>query len=420
MYQFSYRHGRQTVQFVAGLSWQPLVPDSFKKQLQPLARDLRADLYVYRRSDRSMVGFASTTAGARVGQVPVALMVAQKLVTENDPQNALLAIKLPGEEDACLYLMIRDGFVLAGYDRVAKSDEIRDAFFSDLSASDDWDLLVCPQDWRVRSAVSRDFESFLPLKGGKLAIPPAWRLKSVKPSRSLTLIKLAVPALLAWGGWKGYAYWQQVQQERIAAQLAAEHAQAIESSKREKMNAKPWPKIPRAADFAKACEQAFESSFVVVPGWALSDFSCESGSFVMRLSRAGKAAWIAHLKAAYPAANVAPDGQQATVIFPLRLSGSTLPEGEIPQAASRVERMRDYAADYGLAITVNAESLAPRVVEGVTLPWTDFRFSLETSLSPSAVVAAIDGPGLRLSRIAGSITSGIVKYQLQGIQYAKP
>ncbi len=159
---FDLENGKRPLSVVAGLTWHPLVPDNFKRELKPLSIDLAADLYVYRKSNKSMVGFAKSEDGAKAGQVPIALVIAQCLDEESEPINALVAVEVPDSntngEPAYIYVLIRDGFVLADGDQVGNEDQIRTRFLSDLSVSG-WDLLIAPEHWKVNKATSRDLMS---------------------------------------------------------------------------------------------------------------------------------------------------------------------------------------------------------------------------------------------------------------------
>lgn len=423
MYQFNYQVGKKTLQFVAGLRWQPLVPDSFRKNLLPLSVELRADLYVYRKSGKSMVGFGATESGARVGQIALALMVANALEKESSPSKALIAIKLPNSDNQVCYLMIQDGYVVAGYDRVQPEEEAREAYFADLSTDDDWDVLICPAEWEVAGSEQRDIDSFIPKRGASVRVPDSWRLRPVKPSRIKSVLMMAILAAAAFGVVKGYQWWIQSKQERVAMQIAAEQAQAAEMARQQKISTLPWLSMPTATDFALACEQALDVQSVAVPGWNFAGFRCEGNSFTMNWTRDPKAGLISAMKSRYPQASFSPDSGQATIIGPLQFEPSATKGGsqaEVPSVSERVDQLRDAPLLYGYTLTIAADSRTPRMVDGVVLPWTDFRFTVESSISPRSIVPTIDAPGMRIQNITGSISSGLFKYQLQGIQYAKP
>lgn len=410
---------RAKYQFVAGLSWEPLVPDSFKKRLVPLAETLRADLYVYRRTDKAMVGFASQAGGAKPKMIPAALVVTEGLSSEGSPKNALVALEL--EEGVYSYIMIRDGFVLAGYDVIGDEQTIRDSFTADLGSADDWDVLICPGGWKVKNSEERDFESFLPIKGKSIKIPEAWQLRPIKPSRGKTILKIAIPLVAIYAGYNGFQYWQQGRAAAAAAQAAAEQIQMANVQRQARVSAEPWPAIPRAQTFVGACQTALAGLDVIVAGWTFNGFSCEGGGLSLSWARANGRSQIAILKETLPAATVATDGNSAFMIMPLTInSDPNASREELPNSTQRINQLRDSEGSLGLAIDVKATQVGPKVVEGIPLPWTDFQFALETRLAPEEVVKAIDAPGMRITKVSGGIQDGLFKYQLQGVQYAKP
>lgn len=413
---------RKRIAFVAGLNWQPLVPDSFKKSLGPLAQELRADLYVYRRSDKAMVGLASSQKGAAVGQVPLALVISEKLLLEVQANNAMVAVELPDSGGQVAYIMIRDGYVLAGYDRVGSADEIKDAFFADLSSADDWDALICPASWKVGSSVERDIAWFLPRKGNAVRIPEFCRLRSVKPPRvkKLVLIGLAAAAVLLLD--HAYLTWKNYRSMETARRIAAETAAAAEMLRQQRVSALPWLGIPAASEYASACQRSLDAVDVFVPGWDFTGYVCDGGSLMVSWTRSGKMGLLASMRNTHPSATITADGNQASLISQVAMAqpNPAGPREDPPPVEARIIQMRDYQAVYGFNMAVVADNKSARVVDGVVLPWTDFRFTIDSQISPESVIRAVDAPGLRINRIAATFSGGLFKYQLQGVQYAKP
>lgn len=420
MHIFSLDLGKRAkFQFVAGLSWEPLVPDSFKKSLVPRAEALRADLYVYRRSDKAMVGFASQAAGAKPKMIPAALVVAEGLSSENNLKNALVALEL--EEGVFNYIMIRDGFVLAGYDVIGDEQTIRESFTTDLGSADDWDTLICPAGWKVKNSEERDFESFLPTKGKAVKIPDSWQLKPIKPSRGKTILKVVLPAIALYLAYQGFEYWQERSKAEALARATAEQVQQANAQRQQRVSAEPWPAIPRAEAFVGACQAALSSVDVIVAGWSFGGFNCENGALHLTWARASGRSQITSLKEMLPSAVLATDGNSAFMVMPLTINlDPNAQREELPNSTQRIYQLRDLEGSLGLAVDVKAAQVGPKVVEGIPLPWTDFQFGLETRRAPEEVVKAIAAPGMRITKVAGGIQDGLFKYQLQGVQYAKP
>jgi hypothetical protein len=407
---------RRKVQLVAGLEWQPLVPDSFKKRLVPLAGQYRADLYVYRRSDKAMVGFASSDLGAKAGQIPLALLVTESLGSSGRLTNALIALRL--SEDKYSYIMVRDGFVLAGYDIIGTEEKIKDQFLSDFSSSDDWETLICPDAWKVRNAVQREVETFFPPKG---KLPRTWELRQIKPSRGKFVAKLVIFGLVVYLPYWGYEVWQKARQEAAVAALIASQNAVAQAQRQERISAEPWHGIARAADFVAACQQAFDQVEPIVAGWVFNGFACEGGALTVQWTRGQGYALASYLKERVPTAMISPDGNSAFASYPLQVKVDlSAPKEELPSATARVMQMTDYGPSIGIPVAVKPGPIGPKVVEGAVLPWTDFQFSLSTAIKPLSAVDAISAPGMRISRVSGSIAGSTFKYQLQGTQYAKP
>ena len=427
---FDLENGKRPLSVVAGLTWHPLVPDNFKRELKPLSIDLAADLYVYRKSNKSMVGFAKSEDGAKAGQVPIALVIAQCLDEESEPTNALVAVEVPDSntngEPAYIYVLIRDGFVLADGDQVGNEDQIRTRFLSDLSVSG-WDLLIAPEHWKVNKATSRDLMSFLPKKGSKIKIPTAWKLKPVSVSLKSAIITTIVIAGLAATGYVGFDLWKKTEAAKLQAQIAAQQAAAEESARQEKLSKEPWQDLPRATLFMSSCDAALRRVGVTAGTWSMGEFACEGGLLTVKWERAGGSALVSHLKAMYPNAVLSSDGASATVSTKVQMPSPTGKTGEVLQTVeARTEALRDAKLRFGIPVTFPNKAAAPTSPQpdmppqAQQTPWTSFDVVAESKLSPHSTVEALDAPGFRITRVEGKLKSGLINYQLKGIQYAKP
>ena len=428
---FELENGKRPITVVAGLTWHPLVPDNFKRELRPLSQDLGADLYVYRKSNKSMVGFAKSEDGAKAGQIPIALIISQSLEVESQPINALVAVEIPDSnfstEPTFIYVLIRDGFVLADGDQVGNEDQIRSRFLSDLSVAG-WDLLIAPDHWKVNHASSRDLMSFLPKKGSKVKIPTSWKLKPVTVSLKNAIAVTVVLAGLVATGYVAFDFWKKSEAAKLQAQIAAQQAAAEESARQEKLTKEPWQDLPRASAFMATCDAAMRRVGVTAGNWSMGEFACENGTFTIKWERAGGSALVSHLKALYPSAVLSADGASATVITkalstkPIGKTGEVLPAYE-----TRVDVFRDAKLRYGIAVNIPIKATpeqAPNPVgqppQSPGTPWTSFEITAESKLSPQSTVEALDAPGFRITRVEGKLKSGLINYQLKGIQYAKP
>lgn len=424
MHVFDVKIGKHKLELVSGLTWHPLVPDNLKKDLLPLAEDMEADLYVYRRSDKSMVGFAKTSDGAKLGQIPLALVVAQAMEREGDIQNALVALAIPGELDTYAYVLIREGFVLSDKEGAGTEEDIKTEFFSNLSVAG-WDLLICPEHWKVARSAERSLESFFPENGKKFKIPQFWQLRPTKTPWVKNLTKVLAVALVVGGAYAGFKQWQKVEAQKQAAILAAQAAAAEEAARQAKLSAEPWPTLPRATVFASACESALNAVGIPAANWALNEFTCEGTNLTVKWERSSGRAWISHMKNVHPSAVISPDGAFATVTTALQLPKLEGKTGEqAPAMQARIEALRDMPNAYGMNITLTmptAQAAPPNPggAAPLVLPWTEIGVKVDSPFAAGTSARALDGPAFRITKITGTSRSGLLKYQLLGVQYAK-
>jgi hypothetical protein len=424
MLVFELENGKRPITAVGGLTWHPLVPDNFKRELRPISLDLGADLYVYRKSNKSMVGFAKSEDGAKAGYIPIALVIAQCLDEESEPLNALVAVEIPNSDHKYIYVLIRDGFVLADGDQVGDEDEIRSRFLSDLSVSG-WDLLVAPDHWKVNRATSRDLVSFLPKKGEKVKVPAAWKLRPVTVSLKSAIIAAVAVIALGSTAYIGMDLWKQSEIAKKQALAAAQQAAAEESERQAKLTKEPWQDLQRAGPFMAACDSALRG--VTAGNWSMGEFQCDGVTLTVKWERAGGWAMVSHLKAMYPAAVLSEDGASALVSTKVQLAAPSGKTGEILQASSaRKDALRDAKLRYGITVNIPAKGIAapPNPADPVGapsgVPWTSFEIAADSKLSSETTVEALDAPGFRLTRVEGKLKGGNINYQLKGIQYAKP
>jgi hypothetical protein len=430
---FELENGKKPIEAVAGLTWHPLVPDNFKKEFKPLAADLNADLYVYRRSNKSMVGFARTEDGAAVGQVPIALVIAQCLDEESEPTNALVAVELPGvmtgSEPTYLYVLIRDGFVLADGDLVGTEEQIKSRYLADLSVAG-WDLLIAPANWDVKNAVSRTLDSFIPTKGDKVNIPKTWKLQSTSVSLKVPLMGAVLICCIAVAGYMGLERWKRMELEAMQARAAAEQAAEDQARQQQQEQRDPWADLPRVKPFLANCEAGLRTIGVTAGNWSLGGFTCEKGVLSVKWERAGASALVAHLMALHPKAELDETGTSATVSTTLKEIPASLSGNEpLPPLNSRMAFLRDAKLRYGIDITTPnnqknkdaaAQAPAPAAEPAVGRRWTVVEVTADSKLSLASTAEILDAPGYRVTRLEGKMKNGLITYQLKGIQYAKP
>jgi hypothetical protein len=427
---FELENGKRSIPVVAGLTWHPIVPGNFKRELRPLSQDLGADLYVYRKSNKSMVGFAKSEEGATAGQIPIALIISQCIEEESQPANALVAVEIPDSgsnaEPTYIYVLIRDGFVLADGDQVGNEDEIRTRFLSDLSVSG-WDLLIAPDHWKVNLASSRELTSFLPKNGSKVKIPTSWQLRPVTVSLKRTIVMAVVIAALAAGGYTAFDVWKKAEAAKRQAQIAAQQAASEELARQKKLAREPWKDLPRASAFMATCDAAMRRVGVTAGNWSMSKFACENGTFTIWWQRSSESALVSHLKAIYPGAVFSEDS--ATAMVSIKAMNGTIGKNAdvLPAYQTRIDSLRDSMQRYGIAVSINKNAtpvqepnLDGQPQQSPVTPWMSFEITAESKLSSQSTVEALDAPGFRITKVEGALKKGLINYQLKGTQYAKP
>jgi hypothetical protein len=266
----------------------------------------------------------------------------------------------------------------------------------------------------------------LPLIKDKLAIPKTWRLQPTKPPVAKTILQgLAIFALLAVP-YYGYQYWAEANAKQAAAQFAAQQAQREDAERHARLTAEPWPAIPRAGAFLFACQKSIEAIGLIAGNWGVNEFVCEANKFTIKWERSNGEAWVTHLKSLHPSAVLSDDGAFATATTQFNPPPLASAEGKIPQSIERIDQLIDLENAYGMTVRLNLKpnAAAPEIgANGTPLPmphWKSFQVELDTQLSPMTVLAAIDAPGFRVTKLRGSYKEGLLKYQLTGTQYATP
>lgn len=421
--------GKKTVEVVAGLEWHPLLEtgSARSKELLGYARETEADLKLLRINESVQVGLAKKAEGAKKGQISAAALIASELSVIGAGRNSLVALQIPTDLDNFIYIVIRDGIILADGDQVASRDEIRSSL-TESFAYGGWDTVVCPGEWGVTNSLEHDFSFYINER--TLAKPKNCTLEELQPP----VIKIAVLILLlvavAFSGIYGYQIWAQ----KKAAQAFILQQQMEEAARGQRPAAahpvKPWPQMAGVESFAEACNTALRSVGLDAGNWQLKQISCTAGTLTVRWEKSGESAWISHLKSTRPNAVIAQDGLSASVTVPaVAPSSGLLTEVLLPQADARL-RLYDLASRYSMSVAVGQVIAppAPVVLPGQTAPpvmplptvWQEIPFTAVTTLAPTEVALILQSPGLRIKQIDSGIRSGSLQHTFIGVQYVQP
>ncbi len=185
--------------------------------------------------------------------------------------------------------------------------------------------------------------------------------------------------------------------------------------------------MPRATLFMSSCDTALRRIGVTAGNWSMGEFACEGSLLTVKWERAGGSALVSHLKAIYPNAVLSSDGASATVSTKVQMPTPTGKTGEVLQTVeARTDALRDAKLRFGIPVTLPNKAAVPTSPQPdmppqpQQTPWTSFDVVAESKLSPHSTVEALDAPGFRITRVEGKFKSGLINYQLKGIQYAKP
>jgi len=411
--------------FVGGLHWQALsaAPSQAKSEAQQLAKQLSFDLAVSRITGAHQIGFASTADGYKAGMLSAAAVVSKTIEVESGERDFLCATEVP--DGRFLYVAQVDGVIPPEGDFIGSAEEVRSRMLEDMSIGKAWNMVVAPVMWGMQDSVERSFEDFIPRKGGKLDFKHAWwALKPVKPSVGALLksvLPFAIVGLVIAVGAIGYKQWEQEQEAKKAAQLAA-----IQANEPIQELPHPWKDKPRAKRAVASCTKGFEGVATLWPGnWKPETLLCSltSGSITVTWKR-GEYGWIKHLLEIEPKANVSGDGSMATLVIPIDVSGTD--DETLVDERTRSLELQMIAQEYRLTITVAAPAAAPSMPgalpnDQIVPRWRELAWSIKGSaLPPEIIVASLDGAGFRVGTVTARFSDGLIKWDLEGSQYVLP
>jgi len=421
----SFELGRGRI-FVGGLHWQALSggPSEAKSETQKLAKHLNFDLAVWRTSGAHKVGLASTKDGYKPGMLSAAAVISKTIEVESGERDFLCATELP--DGRFLYVAQSDGVIMPDGDFIGTAESVCARMLDDMSIGKSWNMVIAPDMWGISESVERDFESFVPRKGGKLNFRHRWwALRPVKANvgsvtKSMMPFAVIGGALIA-GIW-AYQQWQESQSAKEAARLAMLQAESETPTELPH----PWKDKPRAQIAAASCATAFEGIPNLWPGnWTPESVLCAPGEGSIRVSwRRGEHGWIKHLLEVEPHAAISPDGTMASRAFQFQAPGTE--DEALVDGRERSMHLYSMAQQYGIDIVLAEPPPLPQMPgatpDGMVVQmWRELSWAIKGSaLSPESVVAALDGAGFRLNSVTARFSDGLIKWDLEGSQYVLP
>lgn len=425
----SFQIGKRT--FVSGLFWQLLSgpSGSHEQEAATLARQISADLGVFRNGPMRQVGLCSSSSDAKPGYSSAAAIVSKTIEMERLGQNALVALPIP--DGRFLLIIIEQGELLPEGDLIGDETAVHSHLYN-VFADVQWDVVIAPTRWGVSGAMERTFESFLPKNFAKgfgwwnLAPVGERALKSRRRKRTAVVV---AAALITGLGMAGASYYKKVQAEaeqRRLAEIAAAEAEAARQRQMLLQQEKPWKKKPSAVEAAAACESAMDAVPIAPGGWSRESLVCDlATNLVSATFKRGEI-----MQAGWLPPNVIPDltGQTASYVAPLRALKAGQQEAAIPAETARrhvMARIQTIGANAPLVVIEPPMTPAQngKPPQPIPVDWTGWTFNFTTLLQPTTVVSQLAMPTLRINKItygaANEKSSGGLKnWLIEGEIYA--
>lgn len=418
--------------FVLGLFWQPLsgvTPADRGKEVRSLAQELSFNMAITRDSSMHCVGFAKASQALKAGAFSAAAIVSKTLEVEEKARDFIFVSALPDGQWA--YVAQRDGVILPDGDQAFASEDAARARLLEHMSIGDWPLVIAPAIWGVGGAVERDFVDMLPRrKGGKIKVHKWWRLLPVDRRRAAVsmhagkAVLVGAIAAAAIGGGLYYKNWKDARDAKLAAEAAAAAAMQLNASGQVVRPENPWKSLPLAGDMVRACLAALSTQRVFPGNWDLTIIECGGGQLSLSWKpRSG--GWIKHLKEIEPAATIAVDGSTASVSVPLSALKAGYDEAA-PVQNERLIHMYSTAQAYGVSFgvkpaqAISAPALPGQDVQAPQVFWQEIKWLAEGVHLPDVVLAALDGPGFRMSAMRGQWVNGSFVWTMEGTQYVQP
>jgi hypothetical protein len=426
MKSFVVEDGKKRFEFISGLGWHPLVPEKLRTSLKPLSNVFDSTFYVYLRTEKSIVGLSRPELGsedvAKEGLISAALVIAVSFESENTVQSSLTAVEMPGHPGQYLYVARNAGQILSDKDGYGDREEILKRISEDF-AHGGWEQIVCPDDWYIPGSTERSFESYLPVKGGRITIPKAWRIKVINVPIQRIIAPIFVGVVVLLVGYFGYGQWKTIQAREIAQRVEQQRAQEEAKARQQAITREPWRDEPSAESVGMACEQSIFANATEVPNWTLLGVECDKNSMTTSWERSSPGAFVSVLKSLKPNAVIEMNGISAS--NKSAVSVENKPVGtEVPMGRTQlIEHYADYGRRYGIEMKFlerkEVQAGVQQMSDGLLPKWKALDFNASSKLSLGTTVGLLDTPTLRILGIKGKKSEAILKYEISGVMYVQ-
>jgi hypothetical protein len=402
-------------QFVSGLKWKTLENyRTYMNEARDYGKKEGMDMVAIRRGTVMQAGFAPKSQQRLRGMYSLAAALAGPL-----GDNWIGVFALPGDQFA--FIAVNEGSVMVASDIVGDRNHIEAEFNEAFGVlqnenNDQWSgQVIAPPDWQFAQSHST-LEDLLDPK----ALRSENRLRPLTfgLTRREILITAAALAVLSGIG-IGFLKWQSLNQQRKNAAAAAvvlelqkaQEAQALaEAAEARKKLVRPWEQFPAAATLAAACDAVWRDTPLSLGGWIFTGGQCGPGKAVATFKRSDSGTTVKQFADAVRAAfaqqpAIYEAGTTGTVLASFALS----PGGaeELPATAAQMETFTAQLQALGAGTTFTLEEVPWKAPEdqpdAIAPDWVTHSFTVTTPVSPSSLLADLDGNGLRVMEIAVSL-----------------
>jgi len=431
-----FKVGRKT--FVGGMFWQTLeAPRRPMQDAQKIARRDRFDLVVIRKvGNTAQAGFIRSARGLRAGAYSVAAVLAARL-----GRNFIGVFAL--DDGRFLLCAVRDGTVLPGCDVLGGAAEIHPRFIESLDLSPTWDAIYLPANFERPEGLKAQESHLSKILASR--VPASARLNSphLRVSRSMMTLLLCLAGGML--GWWATVQWSQSHQGN-ALQTALKPAQAAPTQSAPALT-HPWAQQVRLQAFLNRCMAAMHDIPLSLAGWSFEQAQCrlEGAVLTAGYKRQGRATARQFVDAAKTQGFENPmfkdDFNSASLELPLKWAQDDASDEPILAAA---DRQASFASNLqALGISFKLQDTAP-ITAAPALPggaasapvapgippsptaaaWHTYQWSFETKVSPTAILAAVDDKGLRVTDLKVVMHAGSealpLAWSISGVMYAQP
>lgn len=430
---YLYQAGRHPL--LADLHWQ-YVPQRRLRALRVLARSEDASLFaVHPAADKTGVLLGSVQADglALKGRAPLSLALAVLPGLRQLGDNGIAIFEL--EDDVFWFIALSQGELSVLSDVTGSRQRIQQVLEETrlFQVSDDGFCIAPAGFFPDRDDVTTpDLATLLSTDRAiqRLQRVLHARLRPVSTQKQNT--RLALLLLAGVGLWVGWQHWQSVREQRQEAEArAAIQRDRLARNARKHPTINPWQTRPAPAAFIADCSQQWGRLPLSIAGWGFTVAECGADGhgrtiLMARYKRPknGNVDGFRERLATYyrlkPVFDIPGPASTAQFVQSLKLSPPRKDDVLI-SASDLMLRLTGYAQALHAPLTIQRKNVVRAEAEKkVPLAWQQFAFTLKTDIPPVHLFPSSLPDGIRINKIAISMSQARLHYTLQGEFYAHP